>query len=428
MIKINIKNDIQVSLYKTDKFTRNVISVSFLTPLNENAANNALLVAVMRLANDKYQTLNDVNKYLENNYGATYTVNVGKKGENQLVRFSISFIANCYTLENEDITKNMMEFLYEMIRKPLIIDDAFKSDFVKIEKLNLINNIKSRKNNKRSYAKDNCIKNMCKNETYSLDELGEINDIEAITPEQLKEHYDKLLKTSNLIVSCFGRFDENAIKEWADKLFDFSHNNITIKTQYIKKAEKVNDYNEDMQVNQSILVMGFRLGIENYQDHMFSLIMFNIIFGGGPNSRLFLNVREKLSLCYYCSSEIDRLKGIMLVSAGISKENKKKTIDEVLAQLSLLQKGEITDEDIENAYKTVVYSFEQTQDNLYALEGYYLNSFIGESNLTVEEVLKGIKTVTAEDIKNAAFLCTLDTVYFLNGVIEDDENNKTAEL
>ncbi|MDF2685691.1 MAG: putative Zn-dependent peptidase, partial [Clostridia bacterium] len=412
----------QVRLFNTDKFTRNVISVSFLTPLKENAAKNALLAGVMKLASEKYKTLNDVNKFLENNYGATYIANVGKKGESQLIRFSVSFIADCYALEKENISSNMMDFLYEMIRMPLITDGAFKSEYVNTEKLNLINNIKARKNNKRSYARDNCIKNMCKNEAYGLDELGDIKDVEAITPQQLKEQYDKILKTSNVVVSCFGRFEKENVEEWIDKLFDFKHNNIQIDTEYIKKADKINEVIEDMQVNQSILVFGFRLGIENYKDHMFSLIMFNVIFGGGPTSRLFLNVREKLSLCYYCSSDIDRLKGLMLVSAGISKENKLKTQEEILSQLSLMQKGEITTEDLDDAYKILEYSYEQTQDNLYALEGYYLNSFIGDSSLTVEEVLDGLKKVTVEDVKNAACLCTPDTVYFLNGVIEEDKN------
>lgn len=422
MIKIKTKNDIQIRLLNTDKFTRNVISVSFLTPLNENAAKNALLAGVMKLANEKYKTLNEVNKFLESKYGATYIVNVGKKGENQLLRFSVSFIADCYALEKENVSKSMMDFLYEMIRMPLITNGAFKTDYVNTEKLNLINNIKARKNNKRSYAKDSCIKNMCKNEDYGLDELGEIKDVEAITPQQLKEQYDIVLRNSNVVVSCLGRFEKEDVEEWTDKLFDFKHNNIKISTEYIKKADKINEVIENMQVNQSILVIGFRLGIENYEDNMFSLIMFNTIFGGGPTSKLFLNVRERLSLCYYCSSEIDRLKGIMLVSAGISKENKLKTQEEIFAQLSSMQKGEITADELEDAYKTLEYSYEQTQDNLYALEGYYLNCFIGNSSLSVEEVLENFKKVTVEDIKKAACLCTPDTVYFLNGATEETEN------
>jgi predicted Zn-dependent peptidase len=224
------------------------------------------------------------------------------------------------------------------------------------------------------------------------------------------------------VVSCLGRFEKEDVEEWTDKLFDFKHNNIKISTECIKKADKINEVIENMQVNQSILVIGFRLGIENYEDNMFSLIMFNTIFGGGPTSKLFLNVRERLSLCYYCSSEIDRLKGIMLVSAGISKENKLKTQEEIFAQLSSMQKGEITADELEEAYKTLEYSYEQTQDNLYALEGYYLNCFIGNSSLSVEEVLENFKKVTVEDIKKAACLCTPDTVYFLNGATEETEN------
>ena len=413
-------NGAEIKIVNTEKFTRNIMSVNFFVPLGDDASRNALLSRVMGLGTSKYKTLQELNEFLEINYGATFNVSVGKKGDNQLIRFSTSFLPDSFALEGEKITEIMTEFLHDAIRNPLILDSSFKHDILDIEKQNLINRINSRINNKRRYALYRCTEEMCSNEIYGIDELGIPEEIQKITLNDLKIQWEKLLGNSKVYISCVGRFDNGKIYHFAEKLLDFERRSDINKTLYITKATKIKTIEEPLEVNQSILAMGYRLGSLNYSDHMFSYMMFNSIFGGNTTSFLFMNVREKLSLCYYCSSMLDRLKGLMLVYAGISAENKDKTYNEITAQLKRICEGDITEEDIADARRDLINRFKEMSDGLTSLEEYYLNCFIGENEMSLDEVIAGLNAVTKEDIVIVANLVTLDTVYFLT----DNSQNK----
>jgi len=415
---------IELRLLNTDKFTRNSLSVNFLVKLDENASKNALLAAVMKITSKKYPTINALNDYLERLYGATFSASVSKKGEMQMICFGVSFIADCFAISGENITEKMMQFLADMIFEPLLINHSFKDEIVKTEKINLINKIQSRVNDKFSYANTRCIETMCEDEAYSLDELGKIEEIEKLNGSDLYEQYHNLIKNSKVIVFGMGRFDEDNVKNWVTKQFDFERKSVEISTKYIEKASKIKEKDENMAINQSKLVLGFRIGSKDYEDHMFSYIMFHIIYGGSPNSRLFLNVREKLSLCYYCSSRVDRLKGTMLVYSGVENKNRQLAQDEILLQLKqMTDVKNITQTDMDNALKTAENDYGQLSDSPASMETYYINCIIGNSCLTVSELVEGLRNVTAGDVVRVAKLISLDTIYCLNGTEIADENN-----
>ncbi len=413
MQKIRYSDSIDIRYVNTEKFTRNLISVNFILPLDRNPSENALLSGVMRAGNATYKNQTEINKFLEENYGATFSSAVVKIGENQIVRFSTSFIADKYALDNASVADNMIGFLVDMISNPLITDGGFDKDIMRTESNNLIDRIKRRINHKAGYAIGKCIEVMCADELYSIDELGQPEEISAITPNELYDAYKKLMRESKVLIVGSGAFDSGRLTDLAEKLFADTRTGEVTPTLFVESAEDVTDITAEMAVNQSILCLGFRLGSKSYTDNRFAYMMLNAVYGASPISYLFMNVREKLSLCYFCSSSLNTQKGLLLVYAGISKENKQKAYDEIIRQLDRIKGGDISEEDMDGARKMLVNQYLTVTDELFSSDSYYLNSYMGNQEISKEEFIEGINSVTAEDIKTCAQKLSLDTVYFL---------------
>jgi predicted Zn-dependent peptidase len=153
-------------------------------------------------------------------------------------------------------------------------------------------------------------------------------------------------------------------------------------------------------------------------------MMFNAVYGASPISYLFMNVREKLSLCYFCSSSLNAQKGLLLVYAGISKENKQKAYDEIIKQLDRIKNGDISEEDMDGARKMLVNQYLTVTDELFSSDSYYLNSYMGNQEISTEEYIAAINAVTADDIKACARKLSLDTVYFLTSPNESKDGER----
>ncbi len=423
MKNINFSNSVDIRYIRTDKFTRNLISVNFIVPLSENASRNALLCGVLRAGNNKYRDLSQINRFLEENYGATFASSVAKTGENQIVRLSCSFIADKYALDSTGITDNMIEFFTGMILDPLVENGEFKKEYVDTERKNLIDRINRRINNKAGYAINKCISEMCADEAFAIDELGDPEVISQITPKELYDAYRDLLTNSKVLVIGSGSLTEAQLLGFVNGIFNFERSGSLSDTLFVEEAEDVTEITNELDVNQSVLCLGFRIGAKSYSDNRFSYMVFNAVFGASPISYLFMNVREKLSLCYFCSSALNMQKGTMVVYAGIAKENKKKTYDEILNQLERIRNGDISDEDMESAYKMLINQYQTVTDDLFSTDSYYLNSYIGKLEISEKEFIAGISSVTKDDVIRCAKKVSLDTVYFLTSSEKESEGD-----
>jgi len=410
---INYSDSVDVRYIRTDKFTRNLISVNFIVPINENASKNALLCGVLRSGNKNYKDRTEINRFLEENYGATLASSVAKTGENQIVRLSCSFIADRFALDSTGVTDNMIKFFSGIITEPLIENGGFKKEYVDTERKNLIDRINRRINNKAGYAINKCISAMCEEEAFSIDELGDPELIAKITPNDLYEAYNELLSNSKVLVIGSGSLSEEQLLGFVAGIFKKDRKGSLGDTLFVEEAEDVTEITDELDINQSVLCMGFRTGAKDYSDNRFAYMMFNAVYGASPISYLFMNVREKLSLCYFCSSSLNMQKGIMVVYAGIAKENKKKAYDEILKQLDRIRNGDISDEDMDGALKMLINQYQTVTDELFSTDTYYLNSYIGGQEISADEFISGISAVTKDDIRKCAEKITLDTVYFL---------------
>lgn len=418
--RINIGNGINLNLIKTDKFKSNLLSYYFMRPLSkEEVTKNALLPLVLKRGTKEYDTNLKIQKKLEEMYGSSLSIAINKRGEKQVLRFTVENVNGDYVNDDKYIY-DVIDLLKSIIYNPALDKGYFKKDYVDQEKENLKRRIEGRINDKRSYALDRCIEEMCKNEKFSIYPLGTIDDLEEIDENILYKHYQNIIETSPIEIFYVGEYD--------DKLIDYIKNTekvdrkniIDIPREVINSgAMTKNMVYEDLDVNQGKLVLGFRTGIP-YEDKLYNgLIVASDILGGGPNSKLFRNVREKESLAYYVSSSVFKYKSIMLIDGGIEFENFEKTIDIIKEQLDEVKKGAFTDEDIEISKKSIKSSTESIKDSIFLISEFFFSQGLSNDHRSLDEILRDVDSVTKDEIIEATDKIALDTIYFMRNPKEE---------
>lgn len=412
--RIQIDNGIHLNLIYTDKFKSNLLSYYFLRPLSKDeVTKNALLPLVLKRGTEEYDTNLKIQKKLEETYGANFSISINKRGEKQVLRFTVESINGDYVGDKDNIYE-VIDLLKDIIYNPTLEKGYFRKDYVNQEKENLKNRIEGRINDKRSYALDRCIEEMCKNEKFSIYPLGKVEDLDGIDENILYEHYKNVISTSPIEIFYVGEYDAKLIEYIKDigKIERKELLNIP-REQIISGVQTKNMVSEDLDVTQGKLVLGFRTGIP-YEDRLYNgLIVASDILGGGPNSKLFRNVREKESLAYYITSTIYKYKSIMLIDGGIEFQNFEKTIDIINEQLEEMKKGNFTEEDIEISKKSIKSSTESIRDSAFLISEYFFSQILSMDNRSLEEILEDIDSVTKEEIVEAISQVVLDTIYFM---------------
>ncbi len=416
--KINISDGVTLNIIKTDKFKTNYLSFNFVCNLREeNASHNALLPQVLMRGTKKHPNMAGMKKVLDDLYAASIEARVYKRGEFQVIGMAAGWLDDRYSIDKTDITMGTLDILEEVLFEPYTENGAFSKNYVEGEKSNLIDDIRAAINNKRTYAIDRCKEEMCKYEPYGIAVYGKEEQVERITAETLYDAYMSLLKTSKVEIFYVGGNDGDKIAQRIKAMFS------SIRREYlepssavvIKEVSSVKEVTEKCQATQGKLSLGFRSGCSLGEKDYLAFPLFVEIYGGSPVSKLFMNVREKLSLCYYCRAIPEGLKGIMVVTSGIEVENKQKTQDEILAQLENIRNGIITEEELVLAKKSLKNAYNELEDNPASLEGWYLTRRLAGLDDIPEDVIGGIMNVTKREIVEAAKKIELDTVYFLEG-------------
>ena len=424
--KINISDGVTLNIIKTDKFKTNYLSFNFVCELKEeNASLNALLPQVLIRGTRKHPNMASVKKALDDLYAASIEARVYKRGEFQVVGMAAGWLDDRYSIDKTDITMGTFDMLEEVLFDPYTENGVFSKNYVEGEKCNLIDDIRAAINNKRTYAVDRCKEEMCKNEPYGIAVYGKEEQVKDITAEMLFDAYKDLLKTSRIEIFYVGNNDTDKMTQRIKAMFSSVERVYTEPSSavVIKEVSDVNEVIEKCQATQGKLSLGFRNGCSLGEKEYKAFPLFVEIYGGSPVSKLFMNVREKLSLCYYCRAIPEGLKGIMVVTSGIEVENKQKTQDEILEQLDNIRNGNITEEELVLAKKSLKNAYNELEDNPTSLEGWYLTRRLAGLDDTPENVIGGIIGVTKEEVVEAAKKIKLDTVYFLEGVQKEEDAN-----
>lgn len=397
------------------KFKTSLLSAQFVTPLRqETASAYALLPAVLRRGTVTYPDMGSLSARLDKLYGARIDYTVRKKGENQCVGFVASLIDDSFAPGGERLLEPVADLLGELVCDPATERGRFVPAYFESEKTNLIDAIRSLINDKRDYADSRLLREMCAGEPYGIPRLGDEKSAEKLQLQKLHAQYGQLTATSQLELFYSGSASRERVEQALLSAFS------TLPRDAIRDVaaarnhparEEVRTVTEALDVTQGKLGMGFSCGSADTA----ALLMGNTLFGGSSNSKLFLNVREKLSLCYYASSLYHRQKGMITVSSGIEFEHYQRAYDEILAQLEAVQNGQLEDWELEGARSTLLNAYASMGDSQGKLENFYLGQAATGQSETPEELAAQVRGVTPERIFEAMRTVKLDTVYFLKG-------------
>lgn len=412
-----LSNGVEGVFIKNDRFNTTSISFNFYVPLSrDTVAEYALLPFVMTTCSAAYPDFSALNFKLAKLYGANLSASAEKVGDYQLLKIAISTIDDRFALDDESLCDSAVELLTQLIFEPKAQDGAFCESDVEREKRKAIEHIRGDLAQKRVYAKKRLIEEMYKGEAYGLPKCGTEEQVEAITGESLYKAWQKLLSTAYLRVNVISRSMPSGLFDKISEKFDtLTRDNIPDCTVSTPTAvvKTPNTVVEKMDIAQGKLCMGFSSEIYGDDSETAALTVMCDIFGGGPYSRLFTNVREKYSLCYYCASSSVKAKGLITVDSGIEKENAVKAEREILNQLDIIKQNLFTDEEFESSIKSITDSFKSYNDSQGLLDAWYSLKIVKDKLLSPEEAAEDILKVTRNDVVYAARGVKLHTVYKL---------------
>ena len=413
----------------TDKFKSGCLSVNMITQLQrETASMNALIPMVLRRGCKSYPDLESFTGRLDDLYGAGISPTVRKIGEIQTVGLIADFV-DSHFVPNKNLFDEVLELVGEVLLHPAMKKGCLLEEYVDSEKEKQLDRLRSRINDKRSYAIQRIIECMCSFEDFAISRLGDEESTESITAEELTRHYYHLLETSPMEVFYVGSHDYKTVRtKLRSVLKDLPRGELDYEIGTDIRMNSVEPqpryFEDEMAVTQGKLSLGFRLGEIMDDPDYAALYVMNALYGGSVTSKLFMNVREKLSLCYYASSMVDVNKGIMLVYSGIDFDKYDEAYNEILAQLEAVKTGDFSDDDLDYARQAVAAELRTYMDSERDLEHYWLPRNLRGEEYDPMELSALIEEVTREDIINAASGIVLDAVYFLKGSDEEFEEEE----
>ena len=399
----------------TDKrYKKNLISVEFSTQLSEDTATENVIVPVLLTkCNSKLPTYKAFNNKMSRLYASGIGGTAGRQYDLQTISFGAYYLDDIYALSGEKMTGIMTDILIDCLTSPVTENGVFSEKFVELEKKTVIDNIETAINDKRSYAIERAMKTICKGEPASVCSYGTVEKAKLITPDSAYKAYRRMLETMPCEIICTGCSDFEGVAEKFAAAFEkvgrHDIENTTIALSPVKTQTE--EVTERLTVNQSKLVLGFK----SHSDDDAALVLLQKIFGGTTSSKLFRNVRDKMSLCYYCSAARNGLKGIMLVNSGVENENIEKTKEAVIDQLEEIKNGNFTNEDINFAEMAIKNDFKSVADSAGNVSNWYFDCIRKNDIVTPEEKLGRYLGVSKERIIAAAKSMVLDSVYVLTG-------------
>ncbi len=417
---------------KTEKFKTGLISLNLLTPLTrQDAAKNALIPSVLRRGCASCPDLDAVSARLDELYGARIEPAVRKKGEVQCLGFWADFADDRYLpAGGERLLEQVAAFMGELLLDPNTRGGLFLPEYVASEKEKLLQQIRGRVNDRIGYALFRLTELMCQTEAYAVDTLGGEEEAENIGYVALTKHYNELLSKCPVeLFYCGSAGPERVEAAMRDALIALPRGEIDWELGTDIRMNALEDtprrYTEALDVSQGKLAVGFRLGECMNDPDPAAIRVMNAVYGGDSSSKLFMNVRERMSLCYFASSFCNIAKGLMYVVSGVDFENFEPALTEILAQLDAVRRGEITDEEFSAARSGVVSGLLAAADSPGSLEEFWLGQNLLGLEYGPEEMAALAEEVTPGDVAAIAAGIECDAIYFLTGSESEDEDEPT---
>ena len=414
---ISLLPGVTLRVCRDTRFKQGCLSFQLVRQMKaEEAALNALLPSVLLRGTRGCPDLRSITEHLDELYGASVSALVRRVGDYQTTGLYCGFMDDRFALPGDQVLAPMLDFLAELLLDSPTENGGFLASFVDSEKKNLIATIESELNDKRAYAMGRLLRSMCREDTFGLPRLGDKDQVSAIDAEALYSHYRKILRESMIQIFYVGSADAHEVSTLLQPLLNrLDRNYVNLEPQTGFHSCDGQTLTETMEVSQGKLCMGFTTPITNRTPEFPAMQMLNTIFGSGMTSKLFMNIREKMSLCYSIGSGYYGTKGIVTVSAGIDFDKEELTQQEVLRQLKACQDGDISEDELTAARQAILSSLRATHDSPSAIEGYYATAALSGMTMTPAEYMDAVEAVTKEEVVAAANSLQLHTTYFLKG-------------
>ncbi len=406
---------IKLHVVPTNKYKTNTIVFKMKTPLNkEDITKRALLPHVLQSNSKKFPTTAKLRSYLDELYGATIYVDLAKKGEYHVISFTMEIANEKFLSDQSPLLQKAFEFLCEVITNPNTIEDAFDQKTVENEKRSLKARIQSVYDDKMRYSNVRLIQEMCKDEPYALYVHGNLEEVDAITEQNLYDYYKQALAEDELDLYVIGDVDSNKVTSVVSQLFQLEERKpTTVDRKTIHKKEDVQEIKEVQDVKQGKLNIGYRTNVVFGDEDYYALQVFNGIFGGFSHSKLFINVREKASLAYYVASRLESHKGLMFVMSGIDNKNYEQAVSIIKEQMKAMIAGDFTEEEMSQTKAVIKNQYLETIDTARGTVEIMYHNIVAGKQLSFEDLISKIDLVTKTEIMKVAAKVELDTIYFL---------------
>ena len=404
--------------FPDSRFKQGTLSLQLVRPMCwEEAALNALLPAVLLRGCAQCPDLRSITLRLDDLYGAAVGAVVRRVGDYQTTGLSCGFLDDRYAMEGDQVLSPMIEFLGQLLLEPSLENGLFRADYLESEKRNLIFAIESRRNDKRVYAASRLTELMCSADSFGIPRLGTAEQVRAITAESLYAHYQKILAESPMEIFYVGSADIHKVADLLRSVFEkLPRKPMVLPAQQPFCDGGGSEHTETMDVTQGKLCMGFVTPITLRHEDFVPMQVFNTLFGAGMTNKLFMHIRENLSLCYDIGSSYHGSKGILTVSAGIDSNQSGHVQEQILLQLQACWDGDISEAELQSAKESLISQLRATHDSPAAIEGYYATAALSGLSMTPAEYLQKVLSVTKEQVMAAAEKLQKHTVYFLKGV------------
>lgn len=411
---------VMLHICRDQRFKQGCLSVQLIRPMcREEAALNALIPAVLLRGSERYPDMRSITLALDELYGASVSTMVRRVGDYQTMGLYGGFMDDRFVLPGDQVLEPMMELMAQLLLRPWMENGMFSAEFVESEKKNLVATIETERNDKRAYAAGRLLRTMCRGDSFALPRLGEVEQVTETTPESAWQHYREILKKSQIELFYIGSAStERVAKIWRRALasLERDYEPLSAQTGFSGNNQSGQRVTERMEVTQAQLQMGFLTPVTSECADYAAMQVFNALFGAGMTSKLFMNIREKQSLCYSIGSAYYGAKGILTVGAGIDPEQAEMVQQQVMIQLEACCAGKVSQEELESARQSILSALRTVHDNPGAIENYYLSNVLRGVDLSPEMYAAAVRRVTVEQVAAVARMLELHTVYLLEGV------------
>lgn len=404
------------------RFKTNELAIHLAVPMEEQmAANYALAISAVSRKGKAYPDMRTLHLQLDELYGAAISVTANKSGGCQILKMGITTLDDRFALDDEKIAEAGLELLMNLLFDPLLGEDGlFSPADIETERRVLLEKLAAEENEKRLYAVMQMQQIMFAGDPYRINPKGTKETLLAATPESVTAAWHRMLRESKMLVTVVGSTDpEAACVALRRRLEGVERAYQPLPTpHFVARCEQVKDVRESEKIRQGKLVLGFRVDMRPGDPLAPAMRSFCDVFGGGPYSKLFMNVREKMSLCYYCSARFVRQNSYIFIQCGCEEENMDKAVAEILHQLEMIRDGDCKAE-LESSRIAMIDALDGVADTPNGLENWYAARLLDDVFRTPAQVAEETRSVTVEQLQECAGRLSLDTVYRL--VAEKEE-------